>query len=166
MATKITFETVGAITVYTSMAEGMWDNADDDRLTPRAALLDSLLNLLTTSSYPAHPESYPLTVDLPDELVEPARAVLENCLDNSTDVDPEDEDACEFIFAGQVIIADDAPAAEWSFDSRAGLTPEQRDAIITLIERVELTFDNPPKAEANAIAILEKLIATKEEDHE
>jgi hypothetical protein len=46
----------------------------------------------------------PLAVELPEELIEAAGTVLENCLDASSGMSRQDAEADDVIFAGQAVI--------------------------------------------------------------
>jgi hypothetical protein len=48
--------------------------------------------------------TYPLTVELAASMEEAAQITFENCLDESDAIDPQSEDAEDYIFPGQIAI--------------------------------------------------------------
>jgi hypothetical protein len=107
MSHTITFEDYRAYVVYSSMAEGMWEVARDNNEHGHQALLDALMKwageLCSPQGGPNPP--YPFNITTSDDyLVDIAQSVLENCIDNSSGMKPEDEDAPDYLFAGQVAI--------------------------------------------------------------
>ena len=104
-ANIITFPDPRALCVFHSMAEGMEEVVRDNADPFEIARADALLRLIEETGYPdSNVPTFPYTVLLDAELVEAAEVVLENCLDNSSGMKPDDEDAEDCLFPGQVVI--------------------------------------------------------------
>jgi hypothetical protein len=70
-----------ALVVFHGMAEGMEEvRRDDDDIE----MADALTRLIEVTGTPMNETSVNVTIILPDDLVEPAMTVLENCLDVSS----------------------------------------------------------------------------------
>jgi len=90
-----------ALTVFHGMAEGMEEvRRDDDDIE----MADALTRLIEVTGTPMNKTSVNVTIILPDDLVEAAMTVLENCLDVSSGADPQSIDADDLLFEGQVVI--------------------------------------------------------------
>ena len=102
MAT-ITLPRSHALAVFHTVAEGIAEVRRDDE-DPVTA--DALIRLITVTGMPATEDAaYPLTITLPDDLVEVANDTIETCLFDSEGMKPTDDDADDHLFAGQVMIA-------------------------------------------------------------
>lgn len=102
MPTTIFFKDFRALTVFHSMAEGMEEvRRDDDDI----ATADALTKLIEVTGTPMSETTTDLTIVLPDDLVEAAEITLENCFDNASGMKPDDADADDYLFEGQVVIS-------------------------------------------------------------
>lgn len=87
----LTIKTEAAHTAFHSMAEGMWEVARDDNVSPdgdpgiRAGLLERLIG--TTPYFDG--VTYPLTFQLPPHIAATAKDVIDNMEDNETPDVPE-----------------------------------------------------------------------------
>ena len=118
MRPYIRFTDARALTVWQGMAEGMAEGLEDDadrESLDRAAQFNRLLQI--TGSAAKSPETpYPCNVVIPAELRQAAEDVTENCLDTSSGMEPDDVDADDYIFPGQVTLGETmaAPAPEFT----------------------------------------------------
>jgi hypothetical protein len=94
----ISFTDLRAFTVFQSMAEGMAEVREDNDDTATAVSLRRLIAATDAGEFPR-------TVTLAAEIADAAAMVLENCLDNSSGMKPDDADASDYLFAGDVSIA-------------------------------------------------------------
>src|SRR5215831_8005479 len=104
---SITFQDYRALTVFHSMADGMQEVQLDDGNFDYAQQLGELIRITGTAEAVINVRLRQIgsfRVELPADLLEPARNVLENCLDNSSGMKPDDDDAEDYLFDGQVII--------------------------------------------------------------
>jgi hypothetical protein len=141
MAT-MTFRTAQAHTVWHSMAEGMLEVRQDDN-DSRAPLFERLIEQTPASGN----DVYPRRFVIPGFAVQIARDILENCMDNSSGMQPDDSDAADHIFEGDVTI--DAP-----------IEPTTREAVGIAIETLqEYASGNASPLLLAAIESLEGLLA-------
>jgi hypothetical protein len=118
---SITFVSLHALTVYSSMLEGMEecdrDNGEPDDIASadRMVRIGELLDSIPDDS------AFPFTLEIPEGLAQTAEDIAENCYDNSSGFSQEsrDENMAEhgdesdesgYIFAGEVTISRDGVA--------------------------------------------------------
>lgn len=91
--------------VYFSMCEGMEEVRRDCGENDTADLMDALARRGWNDMRIVVPgASIPIELEMPMELCQVAKDVLENCLDNSSGLDPEDDEAEMHLFIGDVTI--------------------------------------------------------------
>lgn len=81
------------------MLEGLEDDGDQPI---RAAAMETLIQV--TGGAVSESTVYPVTIAIPASLTDAASDILENCLDNSSGMKPDDVDAEDYLFPGQVTL--------------------------------------------------------------
>lgn len=96
---QLRFNSPALAQVFASMCEGVWENRRDDLVLPATPETDPECDALSQLADAVNDQcddgADSVVLDVAAEHVEIAKAVLENCLDNSSGCSREDDEECE-----------------------------------------------------------------------